>query len=94
MSTRQNQDFLNPTPSKSGRNWAKEKQVKHGQLGKQLDQLDEYADKDDDHTQQYFNGKKGEFGEQLGDRKFKPNIADLMGELDQKIYGGVVSSRK
>jgi len=29
-----------------------------------------------------FTGPKGEFGEAMGDRKFKPNIADLMGELD------------
>lgn len=44
--------------------------------------MDEYADAEDDHTKQYFTGKKGEFGEVMGDRKFKPNIADLMGELD------------
>lgn len=30
----------------------------------------------------------------MGDRRFKPNIADLMGELDQKIYGGVISSKE
>ena len=51
MSTRQNQDFLNPTPFKSRTPaWAKTDSNKHGNMGASLDKVDDYADAEDDHT--------------------------------------------
>ena len=48
MSTRQ--DFSNPNPQKFTPAWAKKDSNEHGKLGHQLDNMDEYADKEDDHT--------------------------------------------
>lgn len=48
-----------------------------------------------DHTSQFFNSKpEVDDGVELNERKFRPNIADLMDDLDQKVYSAKRVSRE
>ena len=69
--------------------WADEN--KHGKkIGAHLDNPDDLYD----HTAQFFDGEKGDFDIEIGEKRYKPNIADLMDDLDSKIYGAVKVSRQ